>query len=148
MSQTIVSGMSGQLRSSTRPRSPGSFIDTLDAATRLQRHPAIAFGLLTLLYLIAIICLSWVKLLWLDELITLHIVQLNSVSAIWHALGAGADPNPPLLHLLVMFSRRLFGEHALALRLPAVIGYWVGMLALFLFLKRRKHGTFARDALR
>ena len=83
------------------------------------------------------------KLLWLDELITLHIARLNSASAIWHALASGADPNPPLIHLAVMLCRRFFGEHALALRLPAILGYWVGMLSLFLFLKRRVSATWA-----
>jgi hypothetical protein len=83
------------------------------------------------------------KLLWLDELITLHIARLNSVSAIWNALARGADPNPPLIHIAVMLCRRLFGEYEFALRLPAVIGYWIGMLALFAFLQRRLSATWA-----
>lgn len=109
----------------------------------IDRHSTVAFTLLSTLYFIAIACLSHVKLLWLDELITLHIARLNSATAIWKALASGADPNPPLIHLSVMFCRRLFGEHAFALRLPACLGYWVGMLSLYLFLKRRVSATWA-----
>ncbi len=86
------------------------------------------------------------KMLWLDELITLHIARLGSVLAIWHALAAGADPNPPLTHLLVLLCMRIFGEHTVVLRLPAMAGYWVGMLALFLFLRRHVPAVWALAA--
>ena len=107
------------------------------AANSIDHYPALAFALLSASYLLIIAALSHNKLLWLDELITLHIAQLGSPTAIWRALAQAADPNPPLTHLAVLTSLRLFGDHELALRLPAVLGYWIGLLALFLFLKRR-----------
>jgi hypothetical protein len=97
-------------------------------------------------YAVVVLVLSSVKLLWLDELITLHIARLGSLSAIWNALGHGADPNPPLTHLLVLGSMRLFGEHEFALRLPAMAGYWIGMAALFQFLRRSVSATWALAA--
>ncbi len=103
-------------------------------------------ALLSILYLVAVFVLSYLKLLWLDELITLHIARLGSVSAIWRALAAGADPNPPLIHILVMFCRRIFGEWEFGLRLPAVVGYWVGMASLFAFLRRRVPAVWALSA--
>jgi hypothetical protein len=109
----------------------------------IETHPWTAFGCLTLLYAAIVCSLSSVKLLWLDELITLHIARQDSAKAIWSALTQGADPNPPLTHLLVMLSRRAFGEHELALRLPAMVGYWLGMLSVFLFLKRRLTAVWA-----
>jgi 4-amino-4-deoxy-L-arabinose transferase-like glycosyltransferase len=112
----------------------------------IDRHPGGAFLLLTGFYAVVVLLLSSVKLLWLDELITLHIARLGSLSAIWKALGHGADPNPPLTHLLVLASMRLFGEHEFALRLPAMIGYWIGMAALFQFLRRSVSGTWALAA--
>ncbi len=99
--------------------------------------------LLTICYAGVVVALSSIKLLWLDELITLHIARLGSVHAIWQALARGADPNPPLVHLLVLRSMRIFGEHTLALRLPAMIGYWIGMASLFLFLRQRLAATWA-----
>lgn len=107
------------------------------SANFFERYPAAAFALLSGLYLLVVSALSHLKLLWLDELITLHIAQQGSAPAIWRALAQAADPNPPLTHLAVLASLRLFGEHELALRLPAILGYWIGLLALFLFLKRR-----------
>ncbi|MGB6110400.1 MAG: glycosyltransferase family 39 protein, partial [Acidobacteriaceae bacterium] len=109
----------------------------------IDRNPGRAFLVLTAFYAAVVLTLSSVKLLWLDELITLHIAQLGSPSAIWQALSHGADPNPPLTHLLVLGSLRLFGLHEFALRLPAMIGYWIGMLALFQFLRRWVSGTWA-----
>jgi 4-amino-4-deoxy-L-arabinose transferase-like glycosyltransferase len=105
--------------------------------------PALAFTLLTGIYVVAVCALSSTKLLWLDELITLHIASLPDAHAIWAALARGADPNPPLTHLLVHASRAIFGEHELALRLPAVVGYWLGLVSLFAFLRRRIPGTWA-----
>ncbi len=107
------------------------------AANSIDRRPARAFALLTASYLLVVAALSHSKLLWLDELITLHIAQLGSAAAIWHALAQAVDPNPPLTHLAVLLCLRLFGDGELALRLPAVLGYWIGLLSLFLFLKRR-----------
>lgn len=109
----------------------------------IDRYPGRAFAALTVAYVAIVFLLSSMKLLWLDELITLHIAQMGSLSAIWHALAHGADPNPPLTHLLVLACLRLFGEHEFALRLPAMVGYWIGMLALFMFLRRWISGTWA-----
>jgi hypothetical protein len=109
----------------------------------IDSHPYRAFGAISLFYVAVTAVLSSLKLLWLDELITLHIARLGSPSAIWTALKQGADPNPPLIHLAVLACTRLFGTHTYAFRLPAVLGYWLGMLALFLFLKRRVPPTWA-----
>lgn len=109
----------------------------------VDRHPFLSFALLSVIYFAVVAALSNQKLLWLDELITLHIAQLGSASSIWRALAQAADPNPPLTHLAVLTSLRIFGNHELALRLPAVLGYWVGLLSLFLFLRRRLPATWA-----
>ncbi|HET9087900.1 MAG TPA: hypothetical protein VFN53_10285 [Acidobacteriaceae bacterium] len=119
-------------------------ISRLERATNwIDNRPVHAFSLLTLGYALAVSALSWAKLLWLDELITLHIARLGSGPAIWRALSQGADPNPPLLDLLALGCLRLFGNHALSLRLPAMAGYWIGMAALFGFLRRRLSGTWS-----
>ncbi len=113
------------------------------ATAAIDNNPGPAIVVLTAFYAGGVVALSSMKLMWLDEFITLHIAQLGSVSAIWHALARGADPNPPLTHLLVLACLRIFGVHELALRLPAMVGYWIGMLALYLFLQRRLSATWA-----
>ncbi|MGI4758187.1 MAG: hypothetical protein ACRYGF_15230 [Janthinobacterium lividum] len=109
-----------------------------DAFVRItDERTVLIFAGLSLLYAAVVVVLSSFKLLWLDELITLFIVRLGSAAAIWHALQLGADPNPPFSHLCVLLSRSIFGEGALALRLPAAVGYWVGLCSLFTYLKLR-----------
>ena len=109
----------------------------------IDQHPVFTFALLSLVYFAVVASLSKLKLLWLDELITLHIAQLGNAHSIWRALAQAADPNPPLTHLAVLGSLRIFGNQELALRLPAILGYWVGLLSLFLFLRRRLPGIWA-----
>jgi hypothetical protein len=112
--------------------------------TRIIRAtPWKAFFSLTVLYVVAVATLSHLKLLWLDELITLHIARLGGPAAIWHALALGADPNPPIIHILVHLCRSVFGEREFALRLPAMLGYWIGMLSLFTYLRRRVPAEWA-----
>jgi hypothetical protein len=118
-------------------RSAVAFGNAIDA------HPVRAFAVLTAAYFATTFILSSLKLLWLDEFITLHIARLPNATAIWHALDRGADPNPPVIHLLVHLCRGLFGEKEWALRLPAMLGYWVGMLSLFAFLRRRIPAVWA-----
>lgn len=109
----------------------------------IERRPVHSFALFSALYFVIVFSLSSMKLLWLDELITLHIARLGSLAAIWHALGQGVDPNPPVTYILVHFSRSLFGDHEFAYRLPAAIGYWIGLLSLFLYLKNVLPATWA-----
>ncbi|HEX4756913.1 MAG TPA: glycosyltransferase family 39 protein [Terracidiphilus sp.] len=113
------------------------------AEESIDRSPGRAFFLFSIGYFVVVLTLSSFKLLWLDELITLHIAKLGSASAIWHALARGADPNPPVTHLLVLLSQKVFGDHEFAYRLPATVGYWIGLLSLFLFLKDRLPATWA-----
>jgi hypothetical protein len=133
MSTAAPQVVAGHLTLRNATRSPAD--DSL--MKRIDDSPASAFALLSGLYAVTFFSLSYLKLLWLDELITLHIARLTSVGAIWRALGAGADPNPPVTHILVHFSRMMLGEHEWALRLPAMLGYWLGLLCLFAYLRKR-----------
>ena len=80
---------------------------------------------------------------WFDELETWHIARLPSVSAIWAALCAAADSHMVLHHLSVRASQALFGDGYLATRLPALLGFWVMLLGLFVFLYRRLPLSYA-----
>lgn len=123
------------------PAGPAEESYRLTRAIRLAPWPA--FFALTLLYVVAVAALSHLKLLWLDELITLHLARLGSVAAICRALTIGADPNPPVTHILVHLCRSLFGEREIALRLPATVGYWIGLVSLFTYLRRRLPAEWA-----
>jgi hypothetical protein len=109
----------------------------------LDAHPAMAFAALSCLYFAVVFAQSSVKLMWLDELITLHLARLGSFHDLWHALAMGADPNPPVTYVLVHWCRQMLGDHEWAYRLPAAIGCWAGLASLFAFLKRRMCGSWA-----
>jgi hypothetical protein len=77
------------------------------------------------------------KPLWHDEIFTLYLATRTTVGGLWDALRTGADLNPPLYHLLVKAAAALVGPGALAARLPAVLGFTVATLAIYVFLRRR-----------
>jgi uncharacterized membrane protein len=93
----------------------------------INQKPGVVLLALGVFYLLLVIPLALIKLLWADEFITFYIAKVNSVHGVWSALAQGADPNPPLSHLLVMWSMRLFGESAFALRIPAMLAVLLGV---------------------
>jgi hypothetical protein len=109
----------------------------------VEHHPWRCFSVFAIFYFSVAFSLSSLKLLWLDELITLHIARLGSLGAIWNALEQGVDPNPPVTYLLVHLSQSIFGSHEYAYRLPDIVGYWIGLLALFAYLKSRLPSMWA-----
>jgi hypothetical protein len=109
----------------------------------VDQTPGRVLFAITAFYALLALPVAMVKLLWADELITYYIARLNSVPAIWDALARGVDPNPPAIHLLVMWSMRLFGDSELALRLPAMLACLLGVICLFLFLQRRVPVVYA-----
>jgi hypothetical protein len=102
----------------------------------LERWKWPILSLLTLLYLGGNIAASYSKPLWLDEFITLDLARLPTASQEWHALMTGADHTPPLFQLATRAAVKLAGENRIALRLPALLGFWTMCLCLFLFIRR------------
>lgn len=109
----------------------------------INRHPWLVWIALSVLYFAITFALASIKIVWLDEFITLYISKLGSLRSIWNALGHGADPNPPLTYLLVLLSRKLLGSSAVAMRVPDILASWAGMLAIYAFLKRRVPPLYA-----
>jgi hypothetical protein len=88
------------------------------------------------LYFLATCLLALRKPLWYDELFTVHLCRLPNLSALWAALAAGTDLNPPLGYLATRAAQALVGEGPLGVRLPAILGYWVMCLCLYRFVSR------------
>ncbi len=83
------------------------------------------------------------KLLWADELITLAVAKQPGIAGAWRALVSGADPNPPLLPLLVQASTHLFGLGPLAVRLPSMLCVFCTLVFLWALLRRWVRPVFA-----
>jgi hypothetical protein len=114
-----------------------------DAVRRLNGNSGLVLLGLTVFYLLLVIPLALIKLLWADEFITYYIAKTNSIHGVWNAIAQGTDPNPPLSHLLVMWSMRLFGDSAFAVRIPAMTAVLVGVICVYLFLQRRLPTVYA-----
>jgi hypothetical protein len=102
----------------------------------INRSPGGVLAALISLYLVIACVQGATKLLWGDELITLAIARQGSLVKIWHALALGADPNPPLMHWLVMISTNVFGQSAFAVRLPAILCVLLAIVSLWIILRR------------
>ncbi|MBV8071376.1 MAG: glycosyltransferase family 39 protein, partial [Acidobacteriaceae bacterium] len=82
------------------------------------------------------------KRLWYDEICTLYICRLPTFGEAWAAVLHGADYNPPLFYVLQRAGMSVFGDGLIAMRLPAMIMFWVLCLCLF-FVARRRAGFLA-----
>jgi hypothetical protein len=102
----------------------------------VNRNPGRTLAAILAFYLAVACAQAATKLLWCDELITLAIARRGSFAAIWQALAVGADPNPPLTHWLAVQSTRVFGQSALALRLPAILCVLLAIVCLWALLRR------------
>ena len=100
---------------------------------QVERHKLWLLCGFSVLYLVGTCIIASQKLLWNDELFTLYISRLPSLSAIWSALVTGADQSPPLFFIITRASLLLFGANHLAVRLPEVLGFWIMSLCLFRF---------------
>ncbi len=83
---------------------------------------------------------------WYDELFTVRLSGLPTMRALWKALAAGLDFNPPGLYLVTRLARLAPLADPLASRLPALTGFALLMAALFVFLSRRVGPAVATSA--
>ena len=111
--------------------------------TWAEKHEWLALGALISFYLTVVVAQASLKLLWADELITFYISEQPGVGGVWRALQAGADPNPPFMHLLVKASTALLGANALGMRLPAILCVLVAIVAMWWMLRRWVLPVFA-----
>lgn len=80
---------------------------------------------------------AYEKPLWFDEILTVIMCRLPSVSKLWQALGNAADTNPPLFYLVAGWAHRLVPGDHVAYRLPSIVGLLVTIFCTYLFLTRR-----------
>ena len=119
----------------TSPPSPSAVTNRSRSVpyAKLEEHTLLALLVLSVYYFaLSSFAAVW-KLAWYDELLTLRIAELPSVSAILAALP-NFHADPPAYSLLTHLFVAAFGATPFSIRLPSIIGNWVGMLALYLLL--------------
>jgi hypothetical protein len=115
--------------------SPVFETDARRLAARLEKGKYVFLVLFTLLYAFGAALHARSKPLWYDEIITVIAAQQPDVATVWKA-AQDTDANPPLPHLLMHFSMQWFGAGEIAVRLPAIVGFWLFCLCLFVFTRR------------
>ncbi len=128
----------GSETNATRMATARRAADTVDRLAKwIDRRGNLAAGVVLAGYFLA----SWFaarrKLIWDDEFFTLYISGARNLSDIWKALSTGADQHPPLFYFITHAFFNLFGISHVTLRLPAMIGFALMMVCLFLLVGRR-----------
>jgi hypothetical protein len=103
-------------------------------------HAAIVFSLLTAWY-VALLWNYTLRPLWYDELSTYYIARQSTVASMAEAI-THIDLNPPLNYFLARWLLAII-HHPWAARMPALVAYWAGSLAIFHLLRRRTSSLIA-----
>jgi hypothetical protein len=122
---------------------------TVDRTTHLtsaQRGGVRLLAVFSLMFMVITCLIARFKLLSLDELFTLNVARLPSLSALWAALENGPEAAPPLHFLAERASCSLMGESNVAIRLPTIVGFLVMCICLYAFVRRHSRSPFAWTA--
>jgi uncharacterized membrane protein len=133
-----------------RDAAPNDFkrADSVAAADHVTRIWAfIVAALLAVFYFVTSVYIASHRVFWFDELFTLHIARLPSLTAIWTALGNGVDALPPPYYILVRVFDSLFGPGDVAARLPSALAMVIGLLLIFDCARRLTDGLHGLIAL-
>jgi hypothetical protein len=102
----------------------------------LERHPLPVLAVLSLGYFSAAFVLCNYKLMWDDEFFTLYISYAGYEGA-WEALLTGADQHPPSYYWITYTVLELFGFSQISVRLPAIAGFWLLQVSLYVTASRK-----------
>ena len=100
-----------------------------------RRRAAIA--VLVAIYFAATLAIAVTKPLGLDEVGTIGIATIPTLSQFFAFFAAGQEPHPPLSHLLIRLTCSLFGPGELGSRLPSILAAFGATAAIYLFLRHR-----------
>jgi hypothetical protein len=106
-------------------------------AEHVDRSRVLPIAVLSLLYVAVTIVFAQRKLMWNDELYTYYMARLPTMSDVWGALMSRGEQTPPFFYWTTRVSFALFGVNNLSVRLPEILGFWVMLAALYVFVARR-----------
>ncbi|MGO9303380.1 MAG: hypothetical protein ACLP3R_06705 [Candidatus Korobacteraceae bacterium] len=118
--------------------------DEINAA--LERHFRLWAVLFVVLFLACAIAKDVRTPMWTDELFTLHISQQSGAAEIVKATLDGSDGAPPLYAMIVSAILPVVRNEALAVRLPATLGYCGMIICLLAFCRRRLPAAYSMAA--
>src|SRR5271166_3517244 len=102
---------------------------------------------LCIFYLAASIYISSHRLLWFDEVFTVHMARLPDWRTLLAALSHGADSLPPLYYVVVVIFDKLFLHSEVAVRLPSTLAMVATLFITFDCARRLTDGLHGLIAL-
>jgi hypothetical protein len=96
---------------------------------------------LTVIYISAIYFAAQ-RFVWFDELCTFDIARAPSLHTLWEWV-LKYDNNPPTVYLLSRFSMSILGPTPLGLRLPSITEFFLGSIAMLVYLRRKTGNSVA-----
>jgi len=91
--------------------------------------------------------LAATKLMWFDEFITYYPAKLPTFGAVWDAYAKGTDPHTPIASLFLKACTVLFGDNAVADRLPFSAFFLVLCVCIFQFVSKHCPAVYAGAAM-
>jgi Dolichyl-phosphate-mannose-protein mannosyltransferase len=120
--------------------------DAQHMAALLRKHQYLILLVLTIIYAAGAMGHARNKPIWYDEVVTVIAANAPDVATAWKQ-GQTMDANPPLLHVMTHLAMRWFGNSEVAIRVPAIVGFWVFCLCMYRFTLRRVGIFYAMLAL-
>jgi hypothetical protein len=109
----------------------------------VRARTAVLAGLVGLgIYSAAVLSLAGRAHLWNDELYTWYFAQLPTMRDVWDELSTGVEQLPPFFYVVTRLSLTLFGDNAVALRLPSLFGLALACACLAIVVGRRTNAWY------
>jgi len=112
----------------------------------VERRKYLLLAALTAIFAVGAAARAAARPFWYDEIITLVSARQPDLATAWKA-ALVTDANPPLPHIATHLAVRWLGVTEVTARLPAMLGFWVFCLCLFVFVARRKGVLIGLSAL-
>lgn len=125
-------------------RSDGSVLAVAGRALARRHSWLLIVFVLSFLFFSALKCF---RRLWYDELFIYYVAKRPGLKGIWLALTQGADNHPILGYVLTQWSQTLLGDSPFSIRLPAMLGFLLMCISLYLFAEHRLPKIFAVAAM-
>ncbi len=108
----------------------------------LEQHQTWVLALWSVVYFAGTMVRARAYPFWYDEILALLEARQPTLSAALSTLR-DADWMPPAHHAVLYWTDKLLGHGEIAFRIPAMIGFWVFSICLFVFARRRVSILFA-----
>ena len=112
----------------------------------IDRSRYVLLALFTAAFVATTVVKARAKPFWHDEIFTVVLADLPSVSATWSAFRAGIDLSPPLTALATRMTQGPAGPGPVASRLPSIVGYWSASLLVYAIGRPRTNAAMALPA--